>query len=128
MFPEVWERVVGTDHRHEPAVLFGYVARRIRGEIFPSLVDSLATDSVRGIVYLDLDDDTLARLDLFETDFYRRIPVTVKLDSGRSAEAQTYIVTQRNVSALDEARWEPERFQREHLADFLQNYRGWASP
>jgi Gamma-glutamyl cyclotransferase, AIG2-like len=126
MFQEVWERVVGAPHRHERASLFGFVARRVRGEIFPSLAASDVADCTRGLVYFDLDDDTLLRLDDFETDFYRRISVTAMLESGRAVAAQTYIVAEGHQSALDDAHWDAERFQREHLAEFLQSYRGWA--
>jgi hypothetical protein len=45
--------------------------------VFPGITASDDRDTVRGVVYLDVDPSSLARLDVFEDDFYRRETVWV---------------------------------------------------
>lgn len=92
MNPEVWARVTGRTFRCAPATLQGYAVRRLHGHDFPGILP-VPGQSARGLVYFDLDDDTLARLDAYEDDFYQRTVLTVELCGSRTAEeAGVYLI------------------------------------
>jgi len=125
MFPEVWTRLVGPPGRCERSRLRGYATRRKRDDVFPGLITADPQAVVSGIVYFDLSDGVLKRLDEFETDFYRRMSVTVELTNGQPIPAEVYVVAGDRFDALGDEPWDAEVFRRDHLEGFLQNYRGW---
>lgn len=74
MYPEVWSRVVAGRYAPEPAVIEGFRRHAIAGEHYPGVVRE-AGGSVQGVLWRDVDDDDLARLDAFEGPDYDRIEV-----------------------------------------------------
>ena len=73
MFPEVWQAVVGRPFAAIAGQVSGYALYRVRDAVFPGMVATTTGAPVVGIVYLDVDDEAVARLDRFEDDFYRTI-------------------------------------------------------
>jgi gamma-glutamylcyclotransferase (GGCT)/AIG2-like uncharacterized protein YtfP len=67
-------------------------------------------DSVRGVVYLDVDQASLARLDLFEDDFYRRETLWIDCDDGQRRAADAYVVPGDQRAILADKTWRPEEF------------------
>ena len=120
MFPEVWEKVTGLTVAGVPAVLADHAARRIRGQSYPVL-QAEAGARVRGVLYVGVPPDAVARLDEFEGAFYDRVPVAVRLEQGgATASAWVYRAARpEDPDILPEA-WVAEHFARESLARFLQ--------
>ena len=76
MFPEVWRRVAGGEHRRQSATLRNYAAYRVRGEPYPVLAPAPGA-TVSGAIVYGVEDDVLTRLDAYEGDLYVRIDVEV---------------------------------------------------
>ena len=115
MFPEVWSLVVAGRYRRVDARLDGHARFAIRGEHYPGMV-SVAGGQVAGVLYLDVDDADLARLDHFEGDDYVRRPVDVATDDGM-LRAETYVY--RLHDRLLTSAWAPDAFA---MQDFIATY------
>jgi gamma-glutamylcyclotransferase (GGCT)/AIG2-like uncharacterized protein YtfP len=137
MFAPVWQRVVGGAYRSAPAWLDGYARHALADDAYPGMIEA-AGSRVDGLVYFDVTDADLARLDAFEGDEYRRIAVSLTLreaapdgspgpagsagslpdaEPTRRLSAQTYLFTA--VHRLAPHAWEPGRFA---LAGFMATY------
>jgi gamma-glutamylcyclotransferase (GGCT)/AIG2-like uncharacterized protein YtfP len=125
MFPEVWQLVVGRPFATVAGVASGFATYRVANAVFPGMLATTNSDSVRGLVYLDVDSAAIARLDQFEDDFYRRLPVQVKCDDGRICDAETYIVPPEKRGVLTDRRWSRDEFvARGDLQKFIARFAG----
>jgi gamma-glutamylcyclotransferase (GGCT)/AIG2-like uncharacterized protein YtfP len=127
MFPEVWRAVVG----HEFASVKGTAARfaifRIKDAVFPGIAEAGDQDQVRGVVYLDVDETSLARLDRFEDDFYERRSLLVDCDDGAQRSADAYIVPTANLRVLTAEPWDRDNFVATGgLEHFIRRFQGFA--
>lgn len=108
MFPEVWQAVIGRMFATVEGTAAGFAVFRVRDAVFPGIVE--ATDgSVRGVVYLDVDADSIERLDKFEDDFYGRRSIWVDCDGQRIA-ADAYVVPEVNGGVLTDEPWDRDSF------------------
>lgn len=114
MFPDVWEKVVRGTYRSAAGVAAGYARFAIRGETYPGMVVARGRE-VAGVVYFDVAAEDVAALDAFEGEAYRRDALTLRLASGETVNADTYIYL--DVDRLAEAPWEPEAFQMQRFLD-----------
>jgi len=123
MIPSVMNAVTGGDFRSEKATLRGYARYRVKGEVYPGIVpDSDAC--VDGVVYQDVDEASVERLDTFEGQFYERVRVSLETPAGGALGADTYVVRPENGSELSTQPWEFEHFRAEGLERFLGSYSG----
>jgi gamma-glutamylcyclotransferase (GGCT)/AIG2-like uncharacterized protein YtfP len=106
MDPAIWSRVAQEECEHRPAVLHGYEARRLRGVTFPGLVECEGR-SAPGLLYYNVSDTALRRLDEYEDDFYLRIEVTVELKDGAPERAQVYLMHPAHRDVVLPDRWTP---------------------
>lgn len=122
MYRHVWERVVAGTYRMCSGVVHGYVRRRIVGATYPALVRAAPTDTVAGMVYLNLSARDLLVVDAFEEEgtAYIRIEVPVTLENGGTLHAWTYLY--RHLADVDHTAWNPEEFERTGLERFLATY------
>ncbi|MEO8937835.1 MAG: gamma-glutamylcyclotransferase family protein [Burkholderiaceae bacterium] len=116
MFPEVWSLVVTGDYRSMQARLDGHARFAIDGETYPGMVVT-ADAGVTGVVYLNVDDDDLARLDAFEGDEYRRDAVTIVGSDGTTHVAQAYLYLLED--RLLASAWKPDAFA---MQRFIETY------
>ncbi len=116
MFPEVWSLVVSGDYRAIQATLDGHARFAIDGETYPGMV-RMRGSHVPGVVYLDVDDDDLARLDAFEGDDYLRAAVTVADLHSTAHAAQTYLYLP--AERLLASPWQPDAFA---MQRFIETY------
>jgi gamma-glutamylcyclotransferase (GGCT)/AIG2-like uncharacterized protein YtfP len=109
MFPEVWQMVVGRMFATVEGAAAGFAVFRVRDAVFPGIVE--ATDgTVRGVVYLDVDADSIERLDKFEDDFYERRSIWVDCDDGQRIAADAYVVPQACRGVLTDEPWDRDSF------------------
>ncbi len=127
MFPEVWRTVVGNQFEMVEATLPGYQIFRIRDAVFPGIAAANGPGAVRGVVYLDVDAPSVARLDKFEDDFYRRRTLSVDCDDGQQRSAEAYVVPPANLHVLTDEPWQREAFVASGgLADFINRFAGFS--
>jgi gamma-glutamylcyclotransferase (GGCT)/AIG2-like uncharacterized protein YtfP len=127
MFPEVWRAVVGRDFTTVAGSAAGFAIYRVAGAVFPGIVATTEQDAVRGIVYLDVDEASLARLDVFEDDFYERQAMWISCDDGERREAHAYVVPPYHRSALTDERWDRDQFVASGgLEQFIRRFAGFA--
>jgi gamma-glutamylcyclotransferase (GGCT)/AIG2-like uncharacterized protein YtfP len=120
-FPDVMQAVTGRAFASLPASLAGYACLAVRGAVYPGAL-ARAGATIDGVLYLDVDDASLVRLDRFEGEIYVRRRVTV-VTGGVERAAQVYVVRAGDAHRLAPAPWDRERFAREHLASYLARCR-----
>jgi gamma-glutamylcyclotransferase (GGCT)/AIG2-like uncharacterized protein YtfP len=123
MFPEVWERVVGRPFVAERATISGFAVRRVVDDVYPVLVHADKCSGVVGLVFRNIDHDTLARLDAYESDFYQRLEVIATLSNSESLACQAYVLPEHNRDAASAEAWNADEFAVHSLARYLQRLR-----
>ena len=121
MFARVWQRVVRGQHAQRAARLQGFERRAVRGRTYPAIV-ACGGGTVDGRLYLDVDDDDLHRLDVFEGDEYERQTLTVRLLDGSAHGVTAQAYAWRDPSGLLIHDWDSAWFERHALDGFLQAY------
>jgi gamma-glutamylcyclotransferase (GGCT)/AIG2-like uncharacterized protein YtfP len=117
-FPEIMQAVTERVFASEPASLPGHHRLALEGRAYPGVVPAPG-QTTRGVVYRDVDPESVARLDVFESEIYERRLLRVTMPDGRHTFAFTYVLRPRFAHLLSRQLWSPERFRREHGADFL---------
>jgi gamma-glutamylcyclotransferase (GGCT)/AIG2-like uncharacterized protein YtfP len=124
MYPEVWQTVVGRQFATVEGIAPGYAVYRVSNAVFPGMV-AAQDESVRGVVYLDVDPVSLARLDKFEDDFYERQSVRVECDDDQQRTAEAYIVPPASRGVLTDEPWNRETFRASGgLEQFISRFAG----
>jgi gamma-glutamylcyclotransferase (GGCT)/AIG2-like uncharacterized protein YtfP len=116
--PEVMAAVTGRTFASTAAVLPDHARFLLHGETYPGVVHSYRAE-VEGVLYQDVDRDSLALLDLFEGEFYRRETVHVTTASQQRVTAEAYLVPSDHGVLLSQQPWEREHFVAQHLSGFL---------
>lgn len=101
----VWSRVAQEECVSRGAVLHGCEARKLRDLSFPGLVECEGAVT-RGLVYLNVSEEAMARLDAYEDDFYERVAVSVVLGDGAILMADTYLMRADYREAVLPERWQ----------------------
>ncbi len=122
MFPKVWSRVVTGRYRSIEGTLRDHARHAVRDQDYPGMI-AAAGALTKGLVYLDVTDDDLDRLDRFEGDEYRRTVVTVACADGVEHRCGAYLYLP--VDRLLAAPWEPEAFAMDR---FLAYRHDWPAP
>jgi gamma-glutamylcyclotransferase (GGCT)/AIG2-like uncharacterized protein YtfP len=127
MFPDVWKAVAGREFAAVRGTAAGYAIYRVDRAQFPGIVAASDNDRVPGVVYLDVDEAALTRLDRFEDDFYERRTLQIDCDDGQQRAASAYVVPDKNRGVLTDERWNVDDFvARGHLAEFIQRFAGFS--
>lgn len=128
MFPEVWRAVVGREFETVAGSAAGFANYRVVDAVFPGIVAAAAADCVHGVVYLDVDDDSLERLDVFEdTHFYERQTLWIACHDGQRRQAHAYVVPDHNRSVLTNEPWGRDEFVASGgLEQFVRRFAGCA--
>jgi gamma-glutamylcyclotransferase (GGCT)/AIG2-like uncharacterized protein YtfP len=125
MFPEVWQAVVGREFATVQATASGYAIYRVRDAVFPGIIAAGERDMVRGVVYLEVDPASIARLDLFEDDFYCRESLWLTCADGERRAAEAYVVPEENRRVLTNETWHADRFVASGGLDtFIRRFEG----
>jgi gamma-glutamylcyclotransferase (GGCT)/AIG2-like uncharacterized protein YtfP len=103
----------------------GYAIYRVREAVFPGITQATGGDCVGGVVYLDVDEASLARLDRFEDDFYRRETLWVDCEDGQRRAADAYVVPAENHAVLTDETWRADEFVASGGLDyFIRRFQG----
>jgi gamma-glutamylcyclotransferase (GGCT)/AIG2-like uncharacterized protein YtfP len=127
MFPEVWQAVVGRKFETVEGTAAGFANYRVVNAVFPGIVKAGDRDVVRGVVYLEVDDESLTRLDLFEDDFYERQALWVDCTDGQRRAADSYVVPPQNRHVLTNEPWQRDDFVASGgLEQFIRQFQGFS--
>jgi len=119
MFPEVWQRISIGLFPSQPALLRGYSIFRVKDAVYPGITCCDSAPGVKGVVYLDLDEDTLFELDTYESSFYERQPVKAILEDGTEIDCHAYIVPPSRRDMLTDEAWNANWFRIHELDKYL---------
>lgn len=123
MFDAVWDILISTRYRKTEARLDGYARVRVRGEVYPGLVQAPGR-SVNGILVNGVRSEDIAILDRFEGKYYKRVPVKVATGQGDAIRAETYLFNEQVAHLLTDSEWNVEEFALNGINAFLAEYRG----
>ena len=126
MFDSVWTRVVSGTYTKIEGQLFGYARFGIKDEHYPGLIEQPGT--VDGIIWLDVSDSDIAKLDRFEGVYYRRHQVFVADSHDRCLDCETYVISNDYRYLLEDQPWDAEQFREKYLQQFIEDYTGFNSP
>lgn len=125
MFPEVWRAVVGKQYETAAATAVGFAIYYVRDAVYPGVI-ATPSGTVSGLVYFDVDADSLDRLDVFEGVDYHRQPIEVtRTDNGQILPADAYVIPPAHRHLLTNEPWSAREFAaRGELARFVARYAG----
>jgi len=118
MFEPVWSRLVLGNYTSAPALLEGYARRCVKNEDYPVVFE--AQESVKGIVYYDVEPYDLARLDAFEGEYYERKTILLH----NCVDAEVYVLKKEYFDIIDDKVWSEEAFENEGIKRFCEHYKG----
>lgn len=119
MLPEMMHQLLGKEIKSIPGTLNGYVCYEVKHQIYPAIV-ALDGSKVSGIVYENLRNGDLTKLDEYEGEMYERKTVLVRLNDGTNLPCQTYVCKVAYISYLDNKLWTPSRISPEGLSGLLR--------
>lgn len=119
MFSPVWANVVGKVYSQQNARLYGYKRRKIKGEIYPAVIPGTDGDYVDGIIYLDVDDNDIGRLDMFEGACYHKKLRECVLEDQSKAMAYVYVFKKAYQYLIEDKEWDPDWFAKAGLRLFF---------
>lgn len=115
--------VTAREFRSKKAILRGYARFMVKGESYPGIIP--VTDAVtEGIIYFDVDESSLERLDAFEGDLYQRTPILAEMKGGEICNAEAYVIRPNFKNHLSSSEWNAKEFVQKYLKVFLENYSG----
>ena len=120
---EIMQIVTGGLFSSAKATLQGYVRKQVVGEVYPA-IDRRQGHDVVGILYYDLSESALKKLDCFEGDQYDRCGVSVSLQDSQLADAQAYVFTEKSRQRLSADDWDYRFFLKTGKPSFLAGYSG----
>jgi hypothetical protein len=110
MFRDLIKAVTGKVFTVESGVLHGYAQFTIKDEGQSAMIP-FPDRMVEGVVYLDVDDDSLARIDAFQGNRFEREEVTVEAENGEWLEASAYCLKQRRRKILSAEEWSEDVYR-----------------
>lgn len=123
MCADIMFRVAGCKVQSTESVLADFHRSRIKLEEYPGIFP-LPGDSVPGILYFNLPDEAIRRLDIFEGELYDRQAVEVVSAEFGACRAMAYIVKPCYHDRISNVDWSFDHFLATGKAKFEQAYLG----
>ncbi|WP_269620085.1 gamma-glutamylcyclotransferase family protein [Zhongshania sp. BJYM1] len=125
MCEDIMAAVSGFNNLHsEAAVLKGFARYAVIGEAYPAIVQDAST-AVEGRIYFGVDQHGLARLDVFEGDWYTRETLAVETHEGVFVSAETYVFRDECEHLVADWHWNFEHFLKTGKQTFIDQYLGY---
>ncbi len=121
-FSEVMQAVTGLNLKPVAATLTGYQRFKIKERTFPGLIEkeNTVTD---GMLYRDLDETAIEKLDQFEDVMYERCLVDVQVNN-ETEQAFVYVTQKDYEDCLLDQEWSLEEFKSKYLKLYLKRIAG----
>ncbi len=113
------QSVSGRNFNPVAATLTGYQCLKFKGKTYPGIIKNGAC-SITGMLYNELDKQTLEKLDHFESILYERCLLDVQV-GGKFERAFVYIVKDGYRNLLSKEEWDVEEFKRKYLKLYLRD-------
>ena len=126
MFDRVWTLVVDENYRKTEAVLTGYDRKAVKGEVYPAIYPSSMHSQVEGIVYVDVIDADLTKLDIFEGEYYFRRSEKVTTKNNNIISAEIYVLKEEYYPVISNLEWNAAKFEKTDIHHFLADYIGFS--
>jgi len=126
MFDRVWSLVVDGTYRKTEAVLTGFDRKGIKGEVYPAIYPSSTHSRVRGIVYKDITEADLGKLDIFEGEYYFRKSEKVITKDNGIIPAEIYVLKEEYYTLISNLDWNAANFKKIDIHHFLADYTGFS--
>ncbi|MBN2009668.1 gamma-glutamylcyclotransferase [candidate division KSB1 bacterium] len=123
MCRDIMHTVVSHCHVLGSAVLQDYRCFIVRNETYPGIIPCLGHQT-NGIVYSDITEANLAKLDKFEGSMYERRLVNVTLISGDVKSVFTYVIKPEYEALLETTPWDFNEFFKHGKKSFEAKYVG----
>jgi gamma-glutamylcyclotransferase (GGCT)/AIG2-like uncharacterized protein YtfP len=123
MLPQVLEALTGNLLIPEPATLNGYSRYIFKGKCYPGIIED-KKGIVEGVLYSDIDEQTLTILDWFENVLYDRYLLKVQVED-ETIQAFTYVVSQKYRNKLDSLPWSLEKFIEKYSETYIKKRIGY---
>ncbi len=117
MYAAVFDPVAGSTARPTLATLKDWSRHRIMSKSYPAAVPAFGAQ-IEGVLWQDVGQDAVARLDRFEGDEYRRETVVVTKADGLTVDADIYRWL--DTTTLEPEDWSREEFEKMHLESFFR--------
>ncbi len=122
LVPLVMRAVTGQTFKYDKAILHSYARYKIKGHVFPGIIET-ENQSVEGILYKDVNEVILQRLNVFESYIYYRKEVVVSLANHEHVPAYAYVIAPEFENRLTGQAWELEEFTQYHLEKYVERIR-----
>ena len=122
MYDRVWQQIVSGFHQKIPAEIIGYKRLKVKNADYPGLVKGEGI--VQGLVWLNVSQSNIERLDSFEGEFYKRVAGVAKDINNNPIVVNFYLIQDLYLSILEDIAWNKEEFEQHGLEKFLKNYAG----
>lgn len=101
------------------ARLDGYGRYLIKHAVYPGIIAEPRSHTA-GVLYKDINPNSLRRLDRYEDRLYVRRTLAVTIAQDEIVSAQVYLIPEHKRWALSFKPWEKEQFARYHLRRYLE--------
>ena len=118
-FPEIMQAVTGRRFPSVEARLDGYGRYLIKDAVYPGVIAE-PQSGTEGMLYKDIDPDSLRRLDRYEDWLYARHTLSVRTVQDESVITEVYVIPEHKRWALSTKPWDKEKFARYHLRRYLE--------
>lgn len=124
MFDAVWNLVVKEEYEKSTATLANYIRRAVIAEEYPAVFYQTGSSGVVGILYYNVTESDVLRLDKFEGQFYTRKHEQVMLENTTLLWAEVYAIRNSYRHIVSEKDWDPVYFEATAIKRFIQKYTG----
>ena len=124
MFDRVWSLVVEGQYDKSAATLANYTRKAVVAAEYPAIFSHPDSSGVVGILYFNVSEADLLRLDTFEGRLYTRKQEQVLLDNTTPLSAEVYVVKKRYRHIVSENDWDPVHFETTGIKKFIRYYMG----
>lgn len=116
LFPEIFEKLSEKKFETIPAIIRGFIRKRIFGCDYPAIVESLNSE-VKGLLVRNVDEKTMQLLTFYEGDEYEKRETEVWIENEK-INAFVF-VWKNNLDDLEEIDWDENEFRQKHLNTYL---------
>ncbi len=106
LLTDLQRALLGRQPDQRRATLSGYSRYRVKGQPYPAAVPE-PSGTIHGKVLFELTEEELKRLDQYEGEEYKRVPVRVTLEDGTETEALVYIYKEQYYEDIEYHKWHP---------------------
>lgn len=124
MCEDIMKSVAGVELTHAKGVLRGYRRLELKNEHYPAIIEDNGSE-VDGIVYFNIPEKGMTRLDNFEGKMYQRRIVEIKLVDRNIMKVSTYVFKDEYHDRLGSKEWDFAQFLERGKSAFVSNYFGY---